>query len=203
MSDPERRIYSGEYEQYTDTSMRSRYYSASYRFSRKGILNSIQQDTVLPLPENEPIIFYSYGHHGYRWCLLTKRGKDVIAFSGKVDNEERNITDDTKANQFDTVKLFSANEDLLSWAFESLAAEAKKLKPKKKKIFFSGFDQLLVLDSEGKCVFKSDDASKFSGRHSADFNKKVSRLAVLMLWISAPDIRKYFPASAIYPDSVS
>lgn len=73
-------------------------------------------DSILLLVENRPIIFYSYGHYGYSWSLLTKLDNDIKAFSGRTTYSGNKLSAElSENNKFDSIELFSANERLITW----------------------------------------------------------------------------------------
>ena len=155
--------------------------------------------TCCQTTENRPVIFYSYGHYGYSWSLLTKFDKDIRAFSGRTTYlGDKLLTEASDSNQFDSIGLFSSNEALISWGFDSIGIEGLKMKAIKPKHYVSANENLSVIDSDGLCVFDSDNASAFSGPDSLEFNKKFHKLCLLMRWLSEPEIKPFIPKKLIF-----
>ena len=168
-------------------------------YSANSLIYNILPDTIVPLVENRPMLLYCYGHYGYSWSLVTKIEKEFRVFSGRVNYiGEQILRENTISNKNDSIKFFSANEDLLSWGFDSIAIESSKMKPDKGKHFVTVYESLYVIDSMGKCVFDSDNAQQFLGPDSVEFNKKFHKLSLIMWWLSDSSIRKYIPDSAIF-----
>lgn len=70
----------------------------------------------------------------------------------------------------------------------------------KNETYVTFYKDISVIDSEGKTVFSSDDATAYSGPDSVSFNKKFQRLSLIMYWLSNAKIREYIPDSAIYQE---
>lgn len=162
-------------------------------------ISGILPDTILLLVENRPIIFYSYGHYGYSWALVTKIDNNIQAFSGRTFySGDKLLTEPSKLNQFDSTDFFSANEALISWGFDSIDSEGLKMRSIKREHYVSVNENLSVINTDGVCVFDSDDAQAFSGPDSLEFNKKFHKLCLQMRWLSEPEIRPFIPKSAIF-----
>lgn len=155
-------------------------------------------DSIYYLIKDKPIIFYSYGHYGYTWSLITRIDNNFQAFSGKVSyTGDCILTEPTKANQLDSTLLFSKNRVILTWGLDTIPTEGTEMKAIKRENYVTFYDNLSVFNSDGVNVFDSDDAIAFQGPDSLEFNNKFNRLCLLMKWISSPVIREYLPESLI------
>ena len=162
------------------------------------LLRNILPDSVYSFVKNKPIIFYSYGHYGYSWAVLARSDEDFRAFSGRVNySGDKFLTEQMEANQFDSTAFFSVNNELLSWAFDSLSAEAYKMQAVMPKRYVTLYSDLSVIDACGVGTFNSNNAETFSGPDSLEFNRKYQKLILLMRWLSSPDIRQFIPDNAI------
>lgn len=165
----------------------------------EGILYRSLPDSLFPLLENRPVIFYSYGHYGHSWSLIVKTDTNYRTFSGKVDySGMRHFNETKRSDQFDTARLFSKNQAILSWGFDTISAEINKMKKVKREHYVTTYTDLSVFNSTGINTFSSDDAVAYSGPDSISFNKKFHKLCLIMWWLSDSKIRQYIPESAIY-----
>lgn len=164
----------------------------------ESLLKTIMPDTIYSLIENKPILFYTYGHYGYSWSLVTKvDSNNIHAFSGRVSYSGNNhIIQSTESNRLDSIALFSANADIINWGFDTLPTEGLQMEAvKKNDIFWTDLD---VINCDGMIIFNSNGATVFTGPDSIIFNKKFQKLCLIMKWLSEPKIRKYIPDSVIF-----
>lgn len=69
----------------------------------KAILRSALPDSFYSEVENRPVLFYSYGHYGYTWSIITKIDNDFRAMSGKVDYRgAKRLIEPSADNSFDS-----------------------------------------------------------------------------------------------------
>ena len=170
----------------------------SYNDSTLSPLYGFVPDTILSLVEDKPALFYSCGHYGYSWALITKQNKDIRALSGRVNySGKKSLTDQFDFNQIDSIKLFSSNEALISWGFDSIAKKVLKMRPIKREHYVTIYENLLLMNSEGVVVFDSNDAQVFSGPDSLEFNHNFHKLCLLMRWLAEPEIRQYISNDVI------
>lgn len=114
-------------------------------YTRSSILQDIMPaDTVLPIPEDAPMLYYWHGKKRILWTILTKQNNEIRAYSGHVTARGKRCLEDSGSNQFDTAGLFSEYKSLLSWGFDSLALQASSLKPTDG---YRSSDDFVVIDS--------------------------------------------------------
>ena len=162
------------------------------------ILRNVLPDSVYSLLKGKSVIFYSYGHYGYSWSLIAKMDSGYQALSGRVSYVgELHFNKPTESSQFDTTHLFSQNNALFSWGFDTLASKIRSMKKISREPYVTFYTNLSIINSDGVNVFNSDDAVAYSGPDSLCFNKKYHRLCLIMRWLSDTNIRQYIPDSVI------
>ncbi len=157
-------------------------------------------DSVSKMLEGRPLLYFSIGHYGYRWSILTKEGKNFRTLSGRVSYiGEKYITEPVESIRFDTAELFDANRALILWGLDTLPMEVRRMRSieRGRENYITIYDKFLVFDSRGRRLFDSNGALAFSGPDSLEFNSKYHRLCFMMQWLSTPELRKYVPESAI------
>ncbi len=178
-------------------SMNSESYSDDY--TPMASLRRTLPDSIYSQLENRPLLFYSCGHYGYAWSIITQTDSSFRAFSGRVYyNGDNQLTEPTDSTRFDSVAMFSANEALLKWGFDTLPSAGLKMKSLPRVPYVTIYQNLWVMDSCGGRVFASDNAATFSGADSVEFNSRFRKLSLIMHWLSQPIIRPYIPDSVIY-----
>ena len=169
--------------------------NAYYKVTAQKVL----PDSLFILIKDKPIIYYYRGHNSHTWSLLVKTDSSYRIYSGisnyyGVQYYDR-ISDSTS---FDTLKLLSLNEALLSWGLDTMPAEAINMEKVHWPQYFPIYTSLSVFNAEGVEEFDSDDAIAFSGGDSITFNTKFHKLSLIMWWLSAPKIRPYIPEELIF-----
>lgn len=159
------------------------------------ILREILPDSVYLSFKNKPMIFFSYGHYGYSWSIISVGFDDFTTCSGKVGyHGESTLVEQSEAIQIDSVLFFSENSKLILWGVDSLSVKAAEMTPLKRDTFMTIYSFLSIIDSDGKETFNSDDAIGFSGPDSLEFNHNFHRLWLIMYWLAEPNIRRCIPA---------
>lgn len=168
-------------------------------FRAKDLLDRIMPDSICHKLKNNQIIFYSRGHYGYSWALIAKSDNRLRGFIGKVRySGEATMEEIAESNQLNLDTLFEANRDILDWGFDTISSESANLTANKSSIYCSVTDDILVFNTDGECIFKSNGAASFSGPDSLEFNKKYHNLGLIMMWLSQPEIKQYIPNHAIF-----
>lgn len=168
--------------------------SDSSNLSCMAYLHDALPDSIYQTINNNPFIFFSYGHHGYSWSLVTRIDYRYKAFSGRVGyNGDKHLTPSTIVNEFDSVLFFLANKSVFEWGIDTIASEAVEMKGNELEYYVPIYDNLSIIDSNGACIFNSSNTPNFSGPDSLKFNESYHKLMLLMRWLSDPGIREYFP----------
>lgn len=163
------------------------------------ILQQILPDSLYTLLKDRPVIYYSYGHYGYSWSLIARIDSTYRIYSGRVGyTGDKYLDKISDSVPFDTTKFIIHINNLLSWGFDTISAEAINMKKVHRTSDFTLYTDLSGFNSDGVNVFNSDDAIAFSGGDSTIFNAKFNKLCLIMWWLSNSRIRKYIPDSTIY-----
>ena len=155
-------------------------------------------DSIYSLVKNRPVIFYSYGHHGYTWAMIANIDGNLRAFSGRIGYDSRYLNESTEDDRFDSTLLFSKNRALFSWGFDTIPTKSGVMRKVDREHYITFYTDLSIFNSEGNNVFNSNDAVAFSGPDSINFNQKFNRLSLIMYWLSFHKIREYIPEAEIF-----
>lgn len=139
----------------------------------------VSADSVASCIKGNDVLRYSVGHHGYRWCDIVRAGNQYKVFHGNAND---------KSSFQDSICLSSR---LLSWAFDTLPSESKRMTPEYRKEYHFSYRQLEVIDSEGDTLYQLNDAIGYDGQDKAAFNKKLDELLSVLMWITVPPMRQY------------
>lgn len=163
------------------------------------ILKRTLPDSLYNILKKRPIIFYTRGHYGYDWSLIARMDSTCSIYSGRISySGDLYIDKIPEGLPFDTTKLISHNNALLSWAFDSISVQAADMKKVNRTPFVTLWTDLSVFNSDGENIFNSDNAIAFAGVDSLVFNEKFNKLCLIMWWLADSRIREYIPDSAIY-----
>lgn len=158
-------------------------------------------DSLISLTEKYPMVFYSRGHYGQSWMLLTKVNNHFRVYSGSIDYAgNRNLTEAISLSQFDSCAFFCANKSLLSWTFDTFVTKSLKMIPIKNKPYMTIYKTISVINPYSDVEFTTDCSVTFSGPDSLEFNNKFHKLCLIMQWLSEPRIRQYIPDSVIFQE---
>lgn len=139
----------------------------------------VSADSVASCIKGNDVLRYSAGHHGYRWCDIVRAGNQYKVFHGNTND---------KSSFQDSICLSPC---LLSWAFDTLPSESKRMTPEYRKVYHFSYRQLEVIDSKGDTLYQLNDAIGYDGQDKAVFNKKLDELLSLFMWITVPPMRQY------------
>ena len=171
----------------------------SVEVSDQSILRMILPDSIYSSIEGSRILFYTIGHHGYSWSLITMKDSAFLGYRGKelMTHTEMEPIDFA---QLDSTAFFSANRNLFLWGLDTIAVESRKMKPVERKLYFISYKSLSVMEpgQEPEDLFDASNIDFFSGQDSVAFNQKYHRLSFIMRWLADPDLRPYIPESLIY-----
>lgn len=112
--------------------------------------------------------------HGCIWSYVVSDEEGYIAASG-----------DTRTGDF-RIDTISKNATRLKWGLDSLALCCHEMKPVKRTEYWTNYEQLALVSSNNEIIFDCVDTDYFSGPDSVTFNKELSKLKYMMLWIAFP-----------------
>lgn len=163
-------------------------------------LTYVLPDSIALLLQNQPSLFYSYGHYGYSWSIITVVNHDFRTYSGRVSYiGEKAITSTRTEDKFDSTLFFNNNKRLLLWALDTMPFTAQKMTPIYGSHTNSMYTELTIYRPKSKDSFHVDNnVICFAGPDSVVFNHNYHRLCLILRWLSAPNMRKYILDSLIY-----
>ena len=135
---------------------------------------SIFHDSIPGIIEGKDFLYFVTGHHGCIWAYVVSDEKGYIAVSG-----------DTRTGDF-RIDTISKNATRLKWGLDSLALCCHEMKPVKRTEYWTNYEQLALVSSNNEIIFDCVDTDYFSGPDSVTFNKELSKLKYMMLWIAFP-----------------
>ena len=136
---------------------------------------TIFHDSIPPgIIDGKDFLYFVTGHHGLIWAYVVSEEEGYIAVSG-----------DTRTGDF-RIDTISKDATRLKWGLDSLALCCHEMKPVKRTEYWTNYEQLALVSSNNEIIFDCVDTKLFSGPDSVTFNKELSKLKYMMLWIACP-----------------
>lgn len=142
------------------------------------------------------MILYMSGHHAHIWSIVLKDGNKYEVLCGRIDPFGINkLYGATESTVIDTTAFIYSNREFISWGFDSLESQSKRIKYVDVEVNnpFSGSLSIIKNNSVKTIITKKGVVD--TGVDSADFRKKSDKLLYLMYWLAEPFVRKYTPDS--------
>ncbi|MDE6131317.1 MAG: hypothetical protein K2F74_06965, partial [Muribaculaceae bacterium] len=134
----------------------------------------IYQDSIPGIIVCKDFLYFVTGYHGHNWAYVVSDEEGYIAVSG-----------DTRTGDF-RIDIISKDATRLKWGLDSLALYCHEMKPLKRTIYRMNYERLALVSSNKEIIFDCVDTDYFSGPDSVTFNKELSKLKYMMLWIAFP-----------------
>lgn len=140
-------------------------------------------DSIADIIEEKEFLYYTKGHRGHIWSLVTSEQEHYILISGNTRNHDWRI---------DTIFI---DEPVLKWGLDTMELYCHEMESVKNISDWPFHERLVLFSSQKEIIFDCMETFTYSGTDSVTFNNKLNELKYFMYWIAVPmEIKEKLPS---------